>query len=143
MNKDFDQFVENLQKEIIKKEIKDHNERIVDLFHNPINMGKPPDEEITVFEERRGGPKGYFLGLYLRIKDRMIMKAHFETDGCGVMVAVGSQLTLLLEGKSIEFAKNLKPEEIEKALMGIPQDEIHCINLANDTLKSIIRKYAH
>ncbi|KKM64029.1 hypothetical protein LCGC14_1505480 [marine sediment metagenome] len=143
MNKDFDQFVDNLQKEIIKKEIKDHNEKIVDLFHNPINMGKPPDEDITVFEELRGGPKGYFLGLYLMIEDKLIIKAHFETDGCGVMVAIGSQLTLLLEGKSIESAENLKPEEIDKALMGVPQDEFHCIDLAIETLKSIIKKYTY
>ncbi len=143
MKKDFDKFVENLQKEIIKKEIKDHNKRIVNLFHNPINRGKPPDEEITIFEERRGGPKGYFMGLYLLIEDRRITKAYFETDGCGVMVAIGSQLTILLEGKSIEFAKNLKPEEINTALMGVPQNEMHCIDLANDTLKSMIKKYIH
>jgi len=143
MKKDFDQFVVNLQKEIIKKEIKDHNKRIVSLFHNPMNMGKPPDEDITVFEERRGGPKDYFLGLYLLIEDKLITKAHFETDGCGVMVAVGSQLTILLKGKSIEFAENLKSEDINTALMGVPQNELHCIDLANDTLKNLIKKYTH
>ena len=90
MPNDFDKFVENLQKEIIKKEIEDHNEKIVNLFYNPQNWGKPPKKDISVFEENRGGSKNYFLGLYLKIEDDIIVKANFITDGCGVMVATGS-----------------------------------------------------
>ncbi len=139
----FNEFVKNLQKEIIQKEIEDHNEKIVNLCYNPQNWGKPPKEEITVFEERRGGPKEYFFGLYLKIENDIIIKANFRTDGCGVMIATGNQLTLLIEGKSIEFAENLKPKEINNALMRIPPDEKHCIDLAINTLKTAIKKYKH
>ena len=137
----FDEFAENLQKEIIQKEIGDHNEKIVSLCYNPQNWGKPPQEEITVLEEQRGGPKEYFLGLYLKIVNDLIIKANYITDGCGVMIATGSQLTILIEGKSIEFTEKLKPEDINNALMGIPRDEIHCIDLAINALKSAIKKY--
>jgi len=141
MPKNFDKFVKNLQKEIIQKEIKDHNEKIVELFHNPQNWGKPSKEEITIFEERRGGLKGYCLGLYLKIENDIIIKANFITDGCGVMVATGSQLTIIIIGKSVEFAENLKPDYLINALIGIPPDEIHCIDLAIKTLKNAIKKY--
>jgi len=141
MPNDFDKFVENLQKEIIKKEIEDHNEKIVILFHDPQNWGKPPKKDITVFEEYRGGLKNYFLGLYLKIEDDIIVKANFITDGCGVMVATGCQTTLLIEGRSIEYAESLKPENIDEALMGIPDEEKHCAELAIRTLRCAIQKY--
>ncbi len=141
MPKDFDKLVNKMQKEIIQKEIEDHNEKIVSLYYNPQNWGKPPFEEITVYEEQRGGPKQYFLGLYLKIEKNIISNAHFVTNGCGVMVAVGSQMTILLIGKSIEFAEDLKSEDIISALKGIPHDEKHCTYLAIDTLKNVIKKY--
>jgi nitrogen fixation NifU-like protein len=143
MPNNFDDFVENLQKEIIQKGIKDHNEKIVNLFYNPQNWGKPPKKEITVSEERRGGLKGYFLGIYLKIENGIITKANFITDGCGVMVATGSQLTILIKGKSIEFAENLKPEDIKNALNGIPPNENHCPDLAINNLRIAIKKYKH
>ena len=141
MPKNFDEFVENLQKEIIKMEIKDHNEKIVSLCYNPQNWGKPPMEDITSLEEQRGGPKNYFLGLYFNIENKIIKKVNFLTDGCGVMIATGSQITILLQGKTIEFAENLKTEDINKALMGIPENEEHCLDLAIKTLRSAIKKY--
>ncbi len=137
----FDEFIENLQKEIIKMEIEDHNERIVSLCYNPQNWGKPKIENIISYEEQRGGPKNYFLGLYLNIENNFIKKANFLTDGCGVMIATGSQLTLLLEGKTITFAENLIAKDIDEALMGVPENEKHCLDLAIRTLNRAIEKY--
>ncbi len=141
MPSEFDKFAEKLQREIIKKEIEDHNEKIVELFHNPQNWGKPPKEEITVSIEHRGGPKEDFLGLYLKIENDIIVKANFLTDGCGVMVATGSQMTLLIQNKSLEYAENLRPENLDTALMGLPHDEKHCADLAIETLNHVIKKY--
>jgi nitrogen fixation NifU-like protein len=140
MPRNFDKFVKKLQKEIIQKDIEDHNKRIVDLFYNPQNWGKPSTEEITVFDEKEGINRTFF-GLYLKIEDKTIKKANFITDGCGVMVATGSQLTLLLEGKTIENVENLKADNLIDALNGIPSDEYHCIELAISTLNNVIDKY--
>ena len=113
----------------------------MELCYNPKNWGKPSKEKITVFDERRGGPKNYFLGFYLAIGKEIIRKANFLTDGCGMMIAIGSQVTILIEGKSILFAESLSIEDIDRALMGIPKDEKHCLNLAIKTLKRVIEKY--
>ena len=141
MTNKLDKFVENLRKEIIQKELKDHNERIVKLFYKHQNWGKPPKEEITIFEEKRDKKRGYCLGLYLKIKNNIIIKANFITDGCGVMVAVVSQLPVTVTGKSIKFAKNLNADNLNDALNGIPPNEIYCIDLTIKTLKSAIIKY--
>ncbi len=141
MPKNFDEFVENLQKEIFKTEIKNYNEKIVSLCYNPQNWGKLLRNEISCFEERRGGPKNYFLGFYLNIENNIINKISFLTDGCGVMIATGSQTTILIEGKTIDFAENLKGEDIDNELMGLPENEKHCLDLAIKTLKSAIENY--
>ena len=141
MPKKFDEFVDKLQREIIEIEINTHNEKIVNLCYNPQNWGKPPKKEITISEERQGGPKGYFFGLYLKIENNIITKANFLTDGCGVMIATGSQTTILIKGHSIEIAEKLKGEDINSALMGLPNDEEHCLDLAIKTLKCAIEKY--
>jgi len=141
MPENFNEFVENLQNEIINREIKDYNEKIVTLCYNPQNWGKLLRDDITCFEERRGGPKNYFLGFYLNVENNIIRKISFLTDGCGVMIATGSQTTILLEGKTLEFAQNLKAGDIDKALMGLPENEKYCLDLAIKTLKSAIEKY--
>ncbi len=139
---DFDEFVNKLQKEIIDKELKDFNEKIIELFHNPRNWGKPPNDEITeshIYE----GSCGDTMQFFLKIKNNKIEKANFITDGCGATVACGSQMTMLIEGRSLEFAENLKSKDIEMALNGLPEDHKHCADLAIRTLRRLIEKYKY
>ena len=134
----FDTFVEELQKEIIDKEIHDFNEHIVNLFHNPKNWGKPVN--FTISHSSKGN-KNDTMEFYLTIQDNIIKNAHFFTDGCGATVATGSQTTILIEGKSLEFAENLKPEDIDLALNGLPDDHKHSLELAVNALRNLIAKY--
>jgi nitrogen fixation NifU-like protein len=81
------------------------------------------------------------MEFYLTIQDDIIKDANFFTDGCGATVATGSQTTLLIEGKSLEYAENLKPEDINLALKGLPEDHKHSLDLAVNTLRNLIVKY--
>jgi len=136
----FDEFVEKLQKEIMDKEIEEYNEYIVNLFHKPKNWGKPPENEISVSQSYKG-PCGDTMEFFLKIKNGKIEKANFITDGCGASVATGSQTTILIESKDLNYAINLKPETIDNALGGLPDDHKHCAELAVRTLKKAIEKY--
>jgi nitrogen fixation NifU-like protein len=136
----FDEFVKNLQKEITDKEIEEYNEYIVSLFQKPKNWGKPPESEISVSQAYKG-PCGDTMEFFLKIKNGMIEKANFITDGCGASVATGSQTTILVEGKDLNYAINLKPEIIDNTLGGLPDDHKHCAELAVRTLKKAIENY--
>ena len=137
---DFDKFVEELQQEIIDKEVNDFNEHIVNLFHNPKNWGKPSNFTIS---HSYLSPRKKTMEFYLTIKNGIIEKANFFTDGCGATVATGSQTTLLIEGKNIEYAEKLKPEDINDALHGLPEDHKHCAELSVRTLQRSIEKYKY
>ena len=141
MGKDeFDDFVFNLQQEILEEEKKIYNEHIVELFHDPKNWGEPKPEDISVTQTYTG-PCRDTMKFFLKINNGVIEKANFITDGCGASVATGCQTTLLIEGKSIEFAENLTPEQIDDALQGLPEDHKHCAELAARTLRRAIVKY--
>ena len=136
----FDEYVEKLQKTIKEKAIEEYNEYIVDLFYKPKNWGRPPDKEISVSQSYRG-PCGDTMRFFLKINDDIIEKANFITDGCGASVATASQVTLLIKGKSLDFAEKLRPEDIDDSLGGLPEDHKHCTKLAANTLKNAIKKY--
>ncbi|GAH82451.1 unnamed protein product, partial [marine sediment metagenome] len=106
----------------------------------PKNWGKPLQEEISVWHAYEG-PCGDTMQFFLKIKDGMIEKANFITDGCGPSVAAGCQTTLLIKGKSIDVAENLTAEDIDNALRGLPEDHKHCAELAVRTLQRAIMKY--
>ncbi|MFX1258065.1 MAG: iron-sulfur cluster assembly scaffold protein [Promethearchaeota archaeon] len=136
----FDDYAKKLEELIREKTIEDYNEYIVNLCYDPKNWGKPPDEEISVSKIYKG-PCGDTMEFFLKIKDNIIEKAHFVTDGCGASVATASQTTILIEGKSIAFAESLTPEDIDSALKGLPEDHKHCAELCSRTLRKAIKKY--
>jgi len=49
----------------------------------------------------------------------------------------------MIKGKPIDFAEKLSPEDIDKALKGLPEDHKHCAELAIRTLKHSIEKYKY
>ena len=139
-NKNLDKFIRELQEKIKLNETEEYNEYIVDLFHNPKNFGKPPDKEITVSQSFTG-PCGDTMQFFLKINGNIIEKANFITDGCGASFVTASQTTLLIEGNTLHFAEKLRPENIDKALHGLPEDHKHCAELAVRTLNRAIKKY--
>lgn len=139
---DLDKWVEQIQKVIDEETIEMYNEYIFKLIKNPKNWGKPDDNEISVWHAYEGSC-GDTMQFFLKIQNGKILKANFITDGCGATVAAGAQTTMMIEGKSLEFAKSLKPIDIENALGGLPDDHKHCAELAVRTLIRAIEKYSN
>ncbi|MFW9877141.1 MAG: iron-sulfur cluster assembly scaffold protein [Candidatus Thorarchaeota archaeon] len=139
---DLDKWVEEIQKEILEEEYRRYNEYIVSLIQNPKNWGKLESSEISVWHAYEGSC-GDTMQYFLKIQNGIIEKAKFITDGCGATIAAGSQTTMMVEQKSLEYAKSLKPIDIDKALGGLPADHKHCAELAVRTLIRAIEKYEH
>ncbi|MFW9896102.1 MAG: iron-sulfur cluster assembly scaffold protein [Candidatus Thorarchaeota archaeon] len=138
--KEMDDWVEKLQKEINNETIERYNKYIFELIQKPKNWGKHVNPEISVWHDYEGscGDTMYF---FLKIDYNIIEKAHFITDGCGATVAAGSQTTMMIEGKPLEIAERLKPNDIDHALGGLPDDHKHCAELTVRTLIRAIEKY--
>ena len=140
IDKDSDKLLKKIHTEILEEEIGHFNDYIIQLFYNPKNWGRPPDKEIDVSHSYTG-PCGDTIQFFLKIKNNIIEKANFVTDGCIAAVATASQTTLLIKGKSLIFAEKLKARELDRALKGLPEDHKHCAKLALRALKRGIKKY--
>ena len=136
---DFDKWVEETQKAIIEEDLKIFPKKVVELFYNPQNWGSMQDWNVE--KSCYKGPCGDTIQFFIEIEDGIIKDAKFLTDGCGATVAAGSMTTILIKGKPIDYAINLKAEDIEKELGGLPEDHKHCALLAELSLKEALKKY--
>lgn len=135
MGDDLDRAMAKLQQQVIQEARSYFSDKVVDEFYHPHNMGlmMGPDGCGSVL-----GLCGDTMEIYLRLDGQRIVKAAFITDGCGATVACGSMLTQLVEGRSLEEAAAVTPEDLIQALDGLPEDHAHCAVLAVDTLRAAI-----
>ncbi len=89
------------------------------------------------------GPCGDTMQIWVRIMENTIADISFRTNGCDCTRAVGSILTEMSKGITIQQALEITPSQIDLALDGLPEDHKHCAILARDTLHKAIDDYLH
>ena len=134
---DFDAFIEKLHKEIEEDELKTFSKKVIEEYHHPKNWGKIDDANA---QTSLTGSCGDTMKFYLFIKNNIIKKASFITDGCGPTVACGSKLTTMITNMNILDAKKLTPENLIDALDGLPPENEHCALLAIRTLNAALQQ---
>jgi ATP-binding protein involved in chromosome partitioning len=87
------------------------------------------------------GPCGDTMEFWVLIRDRVVVKVSFTTDGCETSHACGSMATSLVEGRALGVALNLGQGDILTALGGLPRATEHCALLAVRTLHSACEEY--
>ena len=132
---DFDRFVAELQQQIIEQERALYSAKVIEEAHRPKNLERMPDPDAHGIVH---GWCGDTMEIYLRLNDDKIDEAAFMTDGCGPTVASGSMLTQMVKGMSLHEAEAIRPEDLLKALDGLPEENVHCAELAVSTLQNAI-----
>lgn len=116
-----------------------YSEKVMKLFRNPKNMGKM--ENADAIGEIGNPVCGDMMKVYLKVKNNKVSDIKVETFGCVSAIATSSQMTLMVKGKTLEYAKTLTKKDITDALGGLPPIKVHCSNLAIDALKKAIKNY--
>ena len=127
----FDRVVAELQRAIIEQEQALYSAKVIEEAHNPTNMGRMAEPDAYGIVH---GWCGDTMEIYLRLDEESVKEATFVTDGCGPSVACGSMLTRMVQGMSLEEASGIRPEDLIVALDGLPEDSVHCAELAVKTL---------
>ena len=135
MTTDFDRMVEELQQQIIEQERALYSATVIEEYHNPQNLGRMAEPDAHA---RVRGWCGDTMEIYLRLNGKKIKEAAFTTDGCGPTLASGSMLTMMVRGMSLEEAGDIRPEDLLEALDGLPEESVHCAELAVSTLQEAI-----
>ena len=125
--------------EAMKKELaKVYNETVIEHIFNPRNMG---EIEAADGFGRITGPCGDTMEIWVKVHGETIVRAGFDTDGCGATVATGNMICDMATGKTISQAMTISLPDVLNALNGLPEANQHCALLASNTLKEALRNY--
>jgi Mrp family chromosome partitioning ATPase/NifU-like protein involved in Fe-S cluster formation len=111
------------------------SDTVIRLIQNKDNMGtfEHPDAQ------------GYYLGscgdrmqIDLQLVNDRILDARFLADGCGATIACGSMITKMACSKTIQEAEKITSDELIGVLGGLPEDHLHCAELAVMTLREAV-----
>ncbi|CAL1240507.1 Fe-S cluster assembly scaffold IscU [Candidatus Methylocalor cossyra] len=119
-----------------------YNEKVIDHYENPRNVGSFSKDEEGVGTGVVGAPAcGDVMKLQIKVNEAGIIEdAKFKTYGCGSAIASSSLVTEWVKGKTVEEALAIKNTEIAEAL-ALPPVKIHCSVLAEDAIKAAVNDY--
>lgn len=115
-----------------------YSAKVFELSRHPRHLGpiKSPNA-FGVFK----GICGDTMKIYLRIEDERVKDAGFETDGCEVTLACGSELTETAIGKKVPEVMSFSSGQLLNNLGGLPEDHTHCALLAVTALYCALSNY--
>ena len=117
-----------------------YNEKIIDHYENPRNVGSLDKNSPNVGTGIVGAPEcGDVMKLQIQIDETgKIIDSKFKTFGCGSAIASSSLATEWLKGRTLDQAAEIKNTEIVREL-SLPPVKIHCSVLAEDAIRAAIR----
>ncbi|MDR3279692.1 MAG: Fe-S cluster assembly scaffold protein NifU [Synergistaceae bacterium] len=117
-----------------------YNEKVIDYFMNPRNVGDLPDAD-GIGEV--GNPRcGDVMKIYLDVDENEVIRdVKFETFGCAAAIATSSMATEMVKGLTIDEALRITNREVAKELGGLPPEKLHCSLLAEEALRAAVANY--
>jgi nitrogen fixation protein NifU and related proteins len=115
-----------------------YSSQLLDHFQNPRNAGEVLNPDATVQIENPAC--GDILKLSLKISDGRILDIRFRAKGCVPAMACASLLTELLQGRTVEDARNLRREELVLKIGGLPEASVHASHLALDAWTAAMKQ---
>ncbi|MEJ2731057.1 MAG: iron-sulfur cluster assembly scaffold protein [Deltaproteobacteria bacterium] len=109
--------------------------------------------EMAFRSDRRGTiahPDGYgkrtgdcadTVEMYLSIRNGRIQSVSYETNGCLNTNACANTVAELIEGRDVESAWELTPEDVIEYLQTLPSENTHCAELAVGALYLALRNF--
>ena len=111
--------------------------QVLDHFQHPRNAGEVTNPDASGQIENPAC--GDVLKLTLKVIGGRINEIRFLAQGCVPAMACASLMTQLVQGKTIAEARQLRREELVRAIGGLPKASVHASHLAIDALIAAIK----
>ncbi len=110
-------------------------EAFIDHMRHPRNVGgmENPSGSASLT-----GSCGDSIGVQVMVKDGVLAMVRVQPSGCAYTLVCASAMSMLAQGRSLDGALAVTPEEVAAALGGLPEDHMHCARLAVNTLGEAI-----
>jgi len=116
-----------------------YSAKVWDHVRNPRNVGSLEDANVVV---QAGDPTcGDAVLYFLRIEEGIVRDIKFLIKGCGAAIATSSVATELVMGKGLDEVMGLSDQIIAQALDGLPEEKMHCSNMAASALHAAVEQY--
>jgi nitrogen fixation NifU-like protein len=112
---------------------------LVEHFLNPRNAGFMRNPDGTGEDEYEGC--GDVARFFVRVRDGHAVEVRFQTYGCGPTIAAASAGSELARGRAVADLADVKAEEIERALDGLPDDRKHAADVVAGALRAAALDY--
>jgi len=90
---------------------------------------------------KKTGDCGDTVEFYLSANNDIVESVSFDLDGCMNTNAAANTVAHLIEGKTIDEAWEVKPEDIIDYLETLPEENFHCAELAVGALYLALANY--
>ena len=118
-----------------------YNDVVIDHFMNPRNVGELADADTNGLGLVGDPFCGDQVKLWIAVRAGRISKIAFKSFGCPGAIATSSMVTVLAEGKTIEYASHITDDDVIRALGGIPERKKHCSLLGVRALQAAIEDW--
>lgn len=128
-----------LQEQMERDILAAYGPTVLDHWKNPRNVGllENPDGYA-----RLSGTCGDTMEMSVRVDRDIVVGCGFATDGCGATVVCGSTATWLATNRTIiEALGAVTTRGILELLGGLPEGDVHCAELAAETLRRALADY--
>lgn len=116
-----------------------YSAKVLDHVNKPRNVGSLEDANVVV---QAGDPScGDSLVFFIKIENDMIHDIKFLIKGCGAAIATSSIATELVMRKTLDEVLTLNDQKIATALDGLPEEKMHCSNMAASALHAAVQQY--
>ena len=105
---------------------------VLNHFYQPRNAGIAANYNRYYLEENNLWDVR--LLFTLRVEEGRIQEVKFKARSCVTTVACASALTEMVEGKDVDSALAIRPEELSQALGAVPVEKMYCCRLVIATL---------
>lgn len=105
----------------------DHSEKYL-IMANSYEKRKTMDHADG--HAKKTGDCGDSVEFFLRVGQDRLLEVCFEIDGCRNTNACANTVSLLAEGKTIDEAWDITPEDVIDYLETLPAESEHCAELA-------------
>ncbi len=122
----------------------DYTETLKDHFFNPRNILEIPESEYNADGVGEVGniKCGDMMKMYIKVDENEVIKeCKWKTYGCASAIGSTSMLSEMVVGKTLTEAVKITPQDIAKALGGIPEQKFHCSVLGDKALRAAIENY--
>lgn len=115
-----------------------YSRQLLDHFQNPRYAGDLADADVVV--EVENPVCGDIVRLSIKLEARRIVQIRFKAKGCVPSMACASALAELVQGKTVEEARKLDPDDLIAVVGTLPQASSHAVQLAVEVLHAALSK---